>query len=250
MSLVIDTSQGLSVWAGSLPPEALAIAEQKRSHAMWPYIPMTALAVAASLGRVLMIIVGAALAGGEFAWETGRHLIGRTRDRSAFVISKAVVIAALALVLLTGALIVGTFSGGGLTPIAHEGTMRAFPLAAIWFLPLALLAATLTLLPYAFLAFTITFITRSTVAGVAVGLLTLLVGEPLLAQILIGFGEPWRELVNYTPIVAAHSVRDWIGAVIDGEAPQQPGRSVIVLLGYTLVLAGLAVASFRRRELP
>jgi len=201
--LVIDTSQGLSIWAGSLPEEALAVAQQMRESVTLPNIIPTILGVAASLGRVLMVILGATIAGNEFTWGTARHLIGRTRDRLAFVSGKLVVLAGLVLVLLIAGLLAGTLSGSGITPMVRDGITWDFLTPGLFLrLPLALLLTTLTVLPYVLLAFTIALITRSTAAGLSIGLLTLLIGEPILAQILASLSEPWNQLVFYTPLVS------------------------------------------------
>ena len=248
--LVIDTSQGLSIWAGSLPEEALAVAQQMRESVTLPNIIPTILGVAASLGRVLMVILGATIAGNEFTWGTARHLIGRTRDRLAFVSGKLVVLAGLVLVLLIAGLLAGTLSGSGITPMVRDGITWDFLTPGLFLrLPLALLLTTLTVLPYVLLAFTIALITRSTAAGLSIGLLTLLIGEPILAQILASLSEPWNQLVFYTPLVSNQILKAWMETLIGGTSTENVVRAVVVLLGHTLAWAGLALAYFRRREI-
>jgi hypothetical protein len=171
-----------------------------------------------------------------------------------FVSGKLVVLAGLILLLNVAGLVVGTLSGGGITPIFSEGITRDFPwdfLAPELFLrlPLALFYATLSVLPYALLAFTLALVTRSTVAGVSIGLLTLLLGEPLLAAILASLPEPWNALVHYIPYTAVRVLGEWMGTLIGGAAPEHVMRAVVVLVGHTLAWAGLALASFHRREL-
>jgi hypothetical protein len=157
---------------------------------------VTTLGVAASVGRLLMIILSATLAGSEFAWGTARHLTGRTRDRPAFVGGKLAVILRLTLLLLIAGLALGLLSGGGLTPVVREMVTWDFltPVLSLR-LPLALLFAALTIVPYALLAFTITLVTRSTATGLSLGLLTLIIGEPIFAQVLASLPAPWNELV-------------------------------------------------------
>ncbi len=248
--LVIDTSQGLSIWAGSLPEEALYVAQQMRESVTLPRIIPTILGVAASLGRVLMVILGATIAGNEFTWGTARHLIGRTRDRLAFVSGKLVVLAGLVLLLLIAGLLAGALSGSGITPMVRDGITWDFLTPGLFLrLPLALFLTTLTVLPYALLAFTIALITRSTAAGLSIGLLTLLIGEPILAQILASLSEPWSQLVFYTPLVSNQILKVWMETLIGGTSPDNVVRAVVVLLGHTLAWAGLALTYFRRREL-
>jgi hypothetical protein len=108
----------------------------------------------------------------------------------------------------------------------------------------------LSVLPYALLAFTLALVTRSTVAGVSVGLLTLIIGEPIFAAILASLPQPWNQLVHYIPYTAVRVLGDWMGTLIGGAAPEQVLRAMVVLVGYSLAWAGLALAYFRRRELP
>jgi ABC-2 type transport system permease protein len=246
---VIDTAQGLRIWAGPLPEEALRIGQQIRQQMTLPGAIPVALDTAMGLGRVLLVILGAALAGSEYTWGTARHLVGRTRDRSSFIIGKLVVLAGLILLFIIAGLVVGTLSGGGITPIFSEGITEDFLTPGLFLrLPVALFFAALSVLPYALLAFTLALVTRSTVVGVSIGLLMVLLGEPILATILASLPEPWNGLVHYLPYTAVRVLGDWMDALIGGAVPQHILRAVVVLVGYTLALSGLALASFRRRE--
>jgi ABC-2 type transport system permease protein len=246
----VDTSQGLAIWAGPLPEEAQAVAQRTREAMTFPNIIPTALGSAASLGRLLMVILGAMLAASEFSWGTARHLIGRTRDRLSFIGSKQVVLVGLTVLLLIGGLVIGTLSGSAITPFVRDGiSSDSITPGAFLQLPVALLLATLSVLPYALAAFTIALITRSTVAGVSIGLLTLLIGEPILAQLLASLPEPWNELIFATPLASNQILREWMGSIISGASVDHVVRAVAVLLAHALAWAGLALATFRRREL-
>ena len=247
---VIDSAQGLRIWIGTLPEEALAIGEQIREQMTLPGAIPVALGTAMGVGRVLLVILGAAVAGSEYTWGTARHLIGRTRDRLSFVSGKLVVLAGLILMLIAAGLVLGTLSGGGITPIFSEGITWDFLAPGLFLrLPLALLYATLSVLPYALLAFALALVTRSTLAGVSIGLLTVLVGEQILAAILASLPEPWNVLVHYVPYSAVRVLGEWMGTLIGGVAPEHVMRAVVVLAGHTLAWAGLALASFHGREL-
>ncbi|MBN1303490.1 MAG: hypothetical protein JXA13_03570 [Anaerolineales bacterium] len=248
--IVIDTSQGLSIWAGSLPEEAQAAAQKMREAVTFPNVIFTTLGVAASLGRVLMVILGASLAGNEFSWGTVRHLIGRTRDRLSFVNGKLAVLIGLTLLLLITGLVTGTLSGSGITPMVQDWiTWNYFTPELFLQLPLALLIATLTVLPYAMLTFALTIITRSTATGLSIGLVTLLIGEPVFAQILASLPEPWNRMAFFIPYLNIQILKTWMETLLSGASHDHVGRSVAVLLGHTSAWAGLALASFRRREL-
>lgn len=216
-----------------------------------PNVIFTILGVAASLGRVLMVILGASLAGNEFSWRTARHLISRTRDRLAFVGGKLVALVGLTLLLFIAALVMGTLSGSGITPMVRDGITWDLVTPRLFLrLPLALLVATLTVLPYALLAFTIALITRSTAVGLSIGLLGLLIGEPILAQILASLLEPWNQSAFYTPFIGIQIIKVWMEALLGGTSSDHVRRAVVVLLGHTLAWAGIALASFRQREMP
>ena len=246
----VDTTQGLAIWAGPLPEGAQAVARRTREAMTFPNIIPTALGTAAGLGRMLMVILGALLAASEFSWGTERHLIGRTRNRLSFIGSKQVVLVGLTVLLLVGGLVVGTISGSAITPLVRDGiTGASFTPRTFLQLPVALLLATLSVLPYALAAFTIALVTRSTVAGVSIGLLTLVIDEPILAQVLASLPEPWNELVFATPLASNQILRTWMGSLVGGASPDHVVRAVVVLLAHTVAWAGLALASFRRREL-
>jgi ABC-type transport system involved in multi-copper enzyme maturation permease subunit len=248
--LVIDNSQGLSIWAGPLPEEAQIAAQRMREAVTLPNIIPTMLGIAANIGRVMMVILGASLAGSEFTWGTVRHLIGRTRDRIAYVSGKLIVLIGITIILLITGLVLGTFSGSVITPLIHDGITWDFLTTGLFMqLPVALLLATLSVIPYAFFAFAIALGTRSTAAGLSIGLLTLLVGEPILAQILASLSEPWNELAYYIPYTSNQILKTWMESLIGGASPDHVGRAVAVLLGHTLAWAGLVLAYFRRREL-
>ena len=124
--LVIDTSQGLSIWAGPLPEEAQVAAQRMRDAVVLPNIIPTMLGTAASLGRVMMVILGASIAGSEFTWGTVRNLLGRTRDRLAYVSGKLIILTSIILILLIIGLVVGTLSGSGITPFVRDGVSWDF----------------------------------------------------------------------------------------------------------------------------
>ena len=248
---VIDTAQGFRIWVGSLPEEAIIIGQQIREQMTLPGAIPIALESAMGLARVLLVILGAALAGSEFTWGTARHLVGRTRDRLSFISGKLVVITLLILLLISAGLVVGTLSGGSITPIFSNGITWDFLTPGLFLrLPLALFYATLSVLSYALLAFTLALVTRSTVVGVSVGLLMLIIGEPIFAAILASLPQPWNQLVHYIPYTAVRVLGDWMETLIGGAAPEYVLRAVVVLVGHTLAWAGLALVYFRRRELP
>jgi len=248
--LVIDTSQGLAIWAGTLPSEAEEAAQRMREAVTFPNVIFTSMAQAAGLGRVLMVIVGASLAGNEFTWGTARHLISRTRDRLAFVNGKLVIIVGLTLFMLIAAWLAGTFSGTGITPAVRNGiAWDALSPNLFYQIPLALISATLSVLPYAMLAFTISLITRSTAAGLSISLVTLLIGEPIFAQILASLPEPWNEIVLYTPFISIQVIKSWMASIFGDPSSENVGRAVAVLLGHSLAWAGIALTFFRRREI-
>ena len=80
-------------------------------------------------------------------------------------------------------------------------------------------------------------------------MLTLLLGEPLFAAILASLPAPWNGLVHYVPHSAVQVLGEWMGTLIGGATPEHVIRAVVVLVGYTVALSGLALVFFRRREL-
>lgn len=251
--LVVDTSHGLQIMAGpgvSLSSEALAAAQQLRENVALPYSPFTVLGFMAGLGRVLMVVLGASLAGSEYSWGTARHLIGRTRNRISYITGKIIVLGMVALLLSIGIAAAGTLGGAVITSTALAGAEAASTASIsgmrLW---LGVIGTWLTFVPYALLAFFIALTTRSSVAAVGIGLLTLMIGEPVLVQIFSVLGSPWSEIIDYTPYYSIQMIKEMLAAPFSGDIPENILRSLIVLVGNAFLWAGLAFASFRKKEL-
>ena len=245
----VDTSQEFRTWVSPLLPEALKGGQHIRERAALPHAPFTILRFTTGLGRILMIILSASMAVDEFTRDTTSNLIEHMRNCVAFLCGKFVVITATTLLLTAGVVIAGTLSGAVITP-AVIGETAGVPFTAKVFVRslIAPIIVALTILPYAMFAFLIALNTRSSVAGVSIGLLTLIVGEPVLVQIFSSMGSPWSKIVIFTPFVSNQFVKEWLAATTGGSL-SYIARTVLVLVAYTLALAGLAYASFRRREL-
>lgn len=251
--LVVDTSRGLRISAGpggSNSPEALEAAQQIREKAALPNSPLTVLGFIAGLGRVLMVVLGASLAGSEFSWGTARHLIGRTRNRVSYIAGKLIVLIAVALLLSIGIAAAGTLGGAVITPTVLSGAEAASITSSFGTqLILGIIGTMLSFVPYTLLAFFIALTTRSSVAAVGIGLVTLIIGEPILVQIFSVLGSPWSEIIEYTPYYSIQIIKEMLASSYSANLPENIVKSLMVLLGNALVLAGLAYASFRKKEL-
>lgn len=251
-SLVVDTSHGLRIMAGpggTMSPEALVAAEQLREKVALPYSSFTTLGFIAGLGRILMVVLGASLAGSEFSWGTARHLIGRTRNRASYIIGKLIVLTVIALALSVGIAVSGALGGALVTPSVLDGAEAAsFTIDFMMQLLLGMFGTMLTFLPYALFAFFIALTTRSSVAAVGIGLVMLMIGEPVMAQIFLALGSPWSEITDFLPYISIQGIKELLAASYTGIYPENIGRTLIVLMGNAMALAGLAYASFSKKE--
>jgi ABC-2 type transport system permease protein len=175
-----------------LPEAQLA---QYRSGAVLPGAWGTTFGHANGLGGIFAIILAAASLGNEYGWGTLRTLLARQPRRGLFLLAKVATLLALLAVALLAALVVATPLGlvfGGLLGVSA----RLDPVAA---LPLALLRALYVLLPYVLLTLLFAAWGRSTLAGVAGGLIYLVfevgLGGLALGRVLGGF---WAALYNLT----------------------------------------------------
>ena len=106
--------------------------------------------------------------------------------------------------------------------------------------------AALAVLPYALFAFTIALVTRSSAAGLSIGLIMVLIGELILAQILASLPGGWDQLMYYIPYTSVQIVKEWMGTLVGGPMPANVGRAVMVLIAYSVTFSGIALAAFLR----
>jgi ABC-type transport system involved in multi-copper enzyme maturation permease subunit len=102
------------------------------------------------------------------------------------------------------------------------------------------------LIPYITLTTFVTVLARSSAAGMAIGL-GYYFAEQILVALLSNFFSWFANVAEYLPV---HSISAWSGSTGFGgpAAPADLAHAGFVLVGYTLVLGGLAFWLFQRRD--
>jgi ABC-2 type transport system permease protein len=170
---------------------------QYRAAATLPGAFGTAFGHANGLGGIFAIILTAGALGNEYSWGTLRTTLVRLPARGMLLVAKtSALLALLALALLFALLLAGTL---GLLFGALLDAPPALGLATFGALLVGCLRALYVLLPYVLLTLLFTVLGRSTLAGVAGGLLYLTfevgLGGLTLSNALSG---GWKTLYNLT----------------------------------------------------
>ncbi|MDI3339566.1 MAG: ABC transporter permease [Sphaerobacter sp.] len=208
--------------------------------------------VAELLGMVSLPVLGAAIAGSEYAWGTMRLLIATGVGRGRLFTAKlvALLLATLAhVVLAVGLVSLEAAVAGALTGRGHELPT----IDAAWVGDLVqMLGTTWFLLSFLVLVgFGVAMLGRSMAAGIAVAIglpIAQQIGSVLAPAILGRFGEV---LVDFFPNTSFEALAQRAG--FDAAPPDgllSPERAVATLLAYTVILLGAALLVFQRRDVP
>jgi ABC-type transport system involved in multi-copper enzyme maturation permease subunit len=200
-----------------------------------------------SLGAILGIIMSVAAISSEYTSGAIRLMLPRAGSRPGFLTAKYLyLLAFVAAMLLLG------FAGaviGSLVVSAGEGLDRG---VGVDFLPLTILAmlrTALAMVPYFALAFFVAVLTRSTAAGITVGLVVLF-GEQIAASLIDLLPAPLDRIPEVLPSRNANAVTR--ANAIDPQAPVEgmpgPWRGAAVLVGFTAVFVALAYHRFLARD--
>lgn len=200
--------------------------------------------LAYSVAGVMAIILAATLVSSEYAWGTIRTLLPRSAGRDAFMGAKAIVTIgftlAVAITGFVGALIaswivstMGDFSRDLPSDFAAEAV-------------LAILRTTLAMLPYATFAFMIALLSRSTAAGIGVGLAMYFLDDTI--TLLLGTAGDTGETLSEFLIDAN------VSALMAANHVEPPGdhfsawRGAAVLVFYSAAFLAVSIWRFRTRD--
>lgn len=212
------------------------------------------------LGRMLLVGFAAFVFAGEYQWRTWKNIIPRSR-RTAFILTKFVVVGALVVLAFVSALAIlslGTglaigLAGGKLTSLPCD---RLAGLAADSALLAAVtLLSTTIVAGYAALA---GIGTRSILGGVLIGL-GATGGEQFLLMAL-GQVAIWLnnlrllELIRFTPTYNVTNLMSWINdgsstTMLFGLASDSLAFSLVVLAAWVLALIAMAAVLFQRQDI-
>lgn len=205
-------------------------------------IPL-ALGTLQTLGLILIAVLTASAIGIDYGAGTLRSVLVQGTGRWPYLAAKLLV-----LVVLAGlALLVATVSVVISSAIAERLAAPAAASTATWSSAgIALWKAWLSLIPYITLTTFVTVLARSSAAGMAIGL-GYYFAEQILVALLSNFFSWFANVAEYLPV---HSISAWSGSTGFGgpAAPADLAHAGFVLVGYTLVLGGLAFWLFQRRD--
>jgi ABC-2 type transport system permease protein len=214
-------------------------------------VPATGMGIVRSLGTVLGVILAASTIGAEFRWGTIRTLLPRTPGRSAFLTVKLIPL----LLFIVIATMVGYVAAleMSLLIMMWEGMDRSFGEGFLLRSRTTLGGSAFVMLPYAALALLVALWTRSSAAGIAVGLATYFLEWFILLP--LGFvGGPVRHLPK---VLLGANVQVVVQATASGISQATPPSSDlpnpwqagIVLTCYTIVFIALTYWQLHHRDI-
>ncbi|MEE9583608.1 MAG: ABC transporter permease subunit [Dehalococcoidales bacterium] len=226
--------------------------EQQRAAFTLPGSIPTALGMAQSMGIILFAFLTASVFGTEYGWGTIRLVLAVGTRRWHYLSGKLILLALAALgslvlvVLLTivTSLIVAKLTGSvesGFLNLGFLGDVLA-DVSRSWF----------AMWPYIALAAVFTVLSRSSAAGIALAIGYYFIEALVVAQLLAfeWFQTVADYLLGRNVIAWMMGMGNYEGLLVNtgGEFPGQL-HAVLVLLVYTLVLSGLALWLFQRRDI-
>ena len=212
------------------------------------------LAVAHSIGAVLIMILAASVLGTEYGWGTLRAALARGVNRWQFLGSKALSLLLLgaggfiivALTVAVSSLIAASLlvDDGGLTDSGEWSTAVVMFGKAVY-----------GLMPYAIMALFLSVLTSSSSMGIAFSLAYFFV-ESILVQIL---DELFAWFGNVTDFLLGPSVTSWMteagirmtgqGSMFPISHPSSQLHAFLVITGYIIVLGAAAFWLFQRKDI-
>jgi ABC-type transport system involved in multi-copper enzyme maturation permease subunit len=199
-----------------------------------------------TLGTILVVILSVSVISTEFSWGTIRTILPRAGSRAGFLTAKYLLLAGFVMLVVVLGFLAAV--AGSLIVSLAEDFSRSLGANAVPGILAAIGRTIYVILPYAALAFFIAVLTRSTAAGIAIGLVVLL-GEGIVMELIGLLGDSFERLPgfflsqNVAAVMSANRVND-------GSTDSLPNvwRAAAVLLAYTVAFVALAYRIFLMRD--
>jgi ABC-2 type transport system permease protein len=199
-----------------------------------------------SLGGLLAVTYGAAIAGSEWSWGTLKAAVARGESRSRYTLVGYGGVATYAIVGIVAAFLVGVAAaalGALAAGVSLDGMGDA---KALGELPEMFLRGSLAIGMNVALGYAIATIARSQLAGIGVGI-GLYFGEQFAGIFL-------REWVRWLPFDAANAVistgsLNTEGGAAIGAAPLDPNVAVVVVAAWLIAALGVSAVWTERAEI-
>ncbi len=215
-----------------------------------------ALGLSYSIGIFLIVILTGSILGTEYRWRTLRSILARGTGRWQYLASKALLLALVAggaLLIVMAATAVSSLIAGALAGDPPPGSSDAPGWVDV---PITFGKAWFAFLPYIALAGLFTVLTTSSAAGIAISLVYYY-AESIIVAIFINLFDWFQTVADY---VLGRNAVAWmtsgdgglvVNFILGGRFGDYPGalHAFLVLAAYAVVLGGLTVWIFRRRDL-
>ncbi|MBI2866619.1 MAG: ABC transporter permease [Chloroflexi bacterium] len=217
---------------------------------------LAALSFVQSIGLVLFAILTASAFGAEYGWGTLRPTLAQGMGRGQYVMGKLAMLVLVAAAALVVATVVTALSSLAAGVLAHGASSGAPGASASWGSALAMLGRSwLALWPYIALVTFVTILTTSSAAGMAVAL-GYFFAEQIAIGILINVFDWFQTVADYAIV---RNITAWMlggqqdeanRATVGLQIGSYPSdlHALLVMAAYTLVLAGMALWMFGRRD--
>ncbi|NJN66188.1 MAG: ABC transporter permease subunit [Chloroflexaceae bacterium] len=234
--------------------------EQFRRQISFPGLFGEILGQVNGVGGVLAVILAAGAMGGEYDWGTLRVQLARSPDRGSYLLAKVltlllILLAGIAIALVVGSLF-GLFCGLVLGNVGRIGV------ADVVLLPIGMMRALFIMLPYLLFAIATGVLGRSTMAGIAGGILLIVVdagaGAPALLatvdnpMVSLLYNLLIQQNVNALVVVnrGTYGLDPMVMTNLDPAHLPHPLQATVVLAGYSLLFLGYAWVLLTRRDVP
>ncbi|NJP05637.1 MAG: ABC transporter permease [Chloroflexaceae bacterium] len=209
-------------------------------------------------GGILAIVLAAGAMGSEYGWGTLRVQLARQPRRGRFLIAKVLVLLLVVLIAMAIALVLGTIAA--IIFGFFIGEIGSLTLGQLLLLPVSMLQALLVMLPYVMVTMAMSIMGRSVLAGMAGGVIFLLLDVSLGAlSFLAEMGGPFIFLYNLliqqninALVVANSSYYGLDTAAISPfnlELLPHPLQAAVVVLVYSGLFFGYAYFWFVRHDI-
>jgi ABC-2 type transport system permease protein len=252
LAIILLYTQVFGVWSGfvfyRMSPSSEAYADLKLPQGLIDSVT----AVCSQFGVILIIVLTASVIGTEYRWGTIRLVLAKGTGRWQYLASKVLLIWLLvagALLIVMAASAISSLIAGALAGGAPEGAS----ISARWVdVPIAFGKASFFLLPYIALATFFTVLTTSSAAGMAISVVLYLADT----AVAFAFLEISRRLETAVSYMLGWNAGAWItmGDAADADvgdilnALPSATHAFLVLTAYILLLGGLALWLFQRRD--
>jgi ABC-2 type transport system permease protein len=206
---------------------------------------------------IFLVIVLSMLIGGEYAWKTARQNVIDGLSKNEVYLAKILTWVGAVMVFGVMQILVGGAFAAVSTPRDAGAWMHATDLAQVG-------GAALCLVAFTSLGFFFAFVSRNAAAGIGLFFLYVAFGEKLIGMIAGLFGDGAKVVTRYLPLgLGQRALATWqwdpaVLADVTKEAVASGGKGPVVMtppalvawiLGWVVLVVGVAYLVFRARDL-